>query len=118
MNAIGLALCVPGLLLSAFAPTAAFCIAGSALFGCATGVYDSNIYASLFEVVKPRYRAAAVGVFGCGGSIIGASGPAVLGWMNSHFSMSTGIASLSIFALAGVVMIAIARVFFFERDRV
>jgi predicted MFS family arabinose efflux permease len=118
VNAAGLALCVPGLLLSAFAPTAAFCIAGSALFGFATGVYDSNIYASLFEVVKPRYRAAAVGVFGCGGSIIGASGPAVLGWMNSHFSMSTGIASLSIFALAGVVMIAIARVFFFERDRV
>ena len=96
VNAAGLALCVPGLLLSAFAPTAAFCIAGSALFGFATGVYDSNIYASLFEVVKPRYRAAAVGVFGCGGSIIGASGPAVLGWMNSHFSMSTGIASLSI----------------------
>lgn len=118
VNAAGLALCVPGLLLSAFAPTAALCIAGSALFGFATGVYDSNIYASLFEVVKPRYRAAAVGVFGCGGSIIGASGPAVLGWMNSHFSMSVGIASLSIFALVGAAVIAIARVFFFERDKV
>ena len=118
VNAVGLALCIPGLLLSAFAPTAALCIAGTALFGFATGVYDSNIYASLFEVVKPRYRAAAVGVFGCGGSIIGASGPAVLGWMNAHFSMSTGIASLSVFALAGAVVICVARVFFFERDKV
>ena len=117
VNAAGLVLCVPGLLLSAFAPTASLCIAGTALFGFATGVYDSNIYASLFEVVKPRYRAAAVGVFGCGGSVIGASGPAVLGWMNAHFSMSMGIASLSAFALAGAVVICVARIFFFERDR-
>ena len=117
VNAAGLVLCVPGLLLSAFAPTASLCIAGTALFGFATGVYDSNIYASLFEVVKPRYRAAAVGVFGCGGSVIGASGPAVLGWMNAHFSMSAGIASLSVFALAGAAAIGTARIFFFRRDR-
>ena len=118
VNAVGLALCVPGLLLSAFAPTPSLCIVGTAFFGFATGVYDSNIYASLFEVVKPRYRAAAVGVFGCGGSVIGASGPAVLGWMNEHFSMSTGIASLSAFALAGAAAIAVARIFFFEKDKV
>ena len=117
VNAAGLALCVPGLLLSAFAPTAVLCIVGTALFGFATGVYDSNIYASLFEVVKPRYRAAAVGLFGCGGSVIGASGPAVLGWMNAHFSMSSGIASLSAFALAGAAAIWIARAFFFDRDK-
>ena len=118
VNIAGLALCVPGLLLSAFAPAASLCIVGSALFGLATGIYDSNIYASLFEVVKPRYRAAAVGVFGCGGSIIGASGPAVLGWMNSHFSMSAGIASLSAFALAGAIAIGLARLFFFDKDKV
>ena len=117
VNTAGLALCVPGLLVAAFAPTAALCVAGTALFGFATGVYDSNIYASLFEVVKPRYRAAAVGVFGCGGSVIGASGPAVLGWMNSHFSMSAGIASLSAFALAGAAVIGVARIFFFARDK-
>ena len=118
INIAGLALCVPGLLLAAFASSAALCVVGVALLGFATGVYDSNIYASLFEVVKPRYRAAAVGVFGCGGSVIGASGPAVLGWMNAHFSMSAGIASLSAFALAGAVVICVARVFFFERDKV
>ena len=117
INIAGLALCVPGLLLAAFAPSAALCVVGVALLGFATGVYDSNIYASLFEVVKPRYRAAAVGVFGCGGSVIGASGPAVLGWMNAHFSMSAGMASLSVFALAGAASICVARLFFFKRDR-
>ena len=117
VNIAGLALCVPGLLLAAFAPSVVLCVVGVALLGFATGVYDSNIYASLFEVVKPRYRAAAVGVFGCGGSVIGASGPAVLGWMNARFSMSAGIATLSAFALAGAASICIARLFFFERDR-
>ena len=118
VNIVGLALCVLGLLLTALAPSAALCIFGTAVFGFATGVYDSNLYASLFEVVKPRYRAAAVGVFGCGGSVIGASGPAVLGWMNAHFSMSAGIASLSAFALAGAASIWIGRTFFFNRDKI
>lgn len=118
VNIAGLALCLPGLLAAAFAANVAVCVVGMALFGFATGVYDSNIYASLFEVVKPRYRAAAVGVFGCGGGIIGASGPAVLGWMNAHFSMSAGIVSLSAFALAGAAAIGVARLFFFEKDRV
>ncbi len=118
VNIAGLVLGVPCILLVSLAPTPALCIIGTAIFGFATGVYDSNIYASLFEVVKPRYRAAAVGVFGCGGNIIGASGSAVLGWMNSHFPMNAGIASLSAFALAGAAAIGIARIFFFERDKV
>ena len=42
---------------------------------------------------------------------------AVLGWMNSHFSMSSGMASLSAFALAGAAAIWVARAFFFERDK-
>ena len=50
-------------------------------------------------------------------SVTAASGPAVMGWMNAHFSMSAGIASLSAFALAGAASIWIARAFFFERDK-
>ena len=118
VNIAGLVLGVPCILLVSLAPTPALCIIGTAIFGFATGIYDSNIYASLFEVVKPRYRAAAVGVFGCGGNIIGASGSAVLGWMNAHFPMNMGIASLSLFALAGAAAIGIARIFFFEKDKV
>ncbi len=118
VNIAGLLLCVPALLATVFAPNAGLCFAGLALFGFATGFYDSNIYASLFEVVKPRYRAVAVGVFGCGGNVIGASGPAVLGWMNSRFPMSAGIASLSVFALVAAAVIGTARVFFFENDKV
>ena len=117
MNVAGLLLCIPGILLSAYAPNAAVCVLGTGVFGFAAGVYDSNFYASLFEVVKPRYRAAAVGVFGCGGAVIGAVGPAMLGWMGSRFSMSAGIASLALIALAGALAIACGKAFFFEHDR-
>ena len=118
MNIIGLTLFIPSLLMSAYAPNAALCIAGTGLAGFAAGIYDSNFYASLFEVVKPRYRAAAVGIFGCGGAVVGAIGPAMLGWTSTHFSMQTGLASLAVIALAGVFAIVAARVFYFDRDKV
>ena len=117
MNIAGLALFVPGLLLSAYAPSAAWCVAGTGVAGLAAGIYDSNFYASLFEVVKPRYRAAAVGIFGCGGAVVGAVGPAMLGWTSTHFSMRAGLASLAALAFAGMLAILAARVFFFDRDK-
>lgn len=118
MNVFGLVLAVPTLLAMAFAPTYVLCVAASGVFGFATGVYDSNLYASLLEVVKPRYRAAAVGLFGCGGCVLGALGPGMLGWMSVHFSMRTGFASLAISALIGAIIIAFARLVTFSRDKI
>ena len=116
MNVFGLVLAIPFLLAMAYAPTFALCVAASGVFGFATGVYDSNLYASLLEVVKPRYRAAAVGLFGCGGCVLGALGPGVLGWMSAHFSMRAGFVSLAVSALAGAGVILFARGVTFRRD--
>ena len=66
--------------------------------------------------MKPRYRAAAVGLFGCGGCVLGALGPGMLGWMSVHFSMRTGFASLAVSALAGATVILFARLVTFRRD--
>lgn len=117
MNVLGLVLAIPLLAAMAYAPSFVVCIAASGLFGFATGVYDSNLYASLLEVVKPRYRAAAVGLFGCGGCVLGALGPGMLGWMSANFSMRTGFASLAVSAAIGAVVIFVARYVTFERDR-
>ena len=116
MNILGLVLAVPLLFAMAYAPTFALCVVASGVFGFATGVYDSNLYASLLEVVKPRYRAAAVGLFGCGGCVLGALGPGMLGWMSVHFSMRTGFSSLAVSALAGATVILFARLVTFRRD--
>ena len=116
MNILGLVLAVPLLFAMAYAPTFALCVVASGVFGFATGIYDSNLYASLLEVVKPRYRAAAVGLFGCGGCVLGALGPGMLGWMSVHFSMRTGFASLAVSALVGATVILFARLVTFRRD--
>lgn len=116
MNILGLVLAAPMLFVMAYAPSAALCVVASGAFGFASGLYDSNLYAALLEVVKPRYRAAAIGLFGCGGCILGALGPGVLGWMSVHFSMRAGFASLAVASLLGAVVILLARVLTFRRD--
>lgn len=118
MNVLGLVLSIPLLAAMAYAPSFVVCVAASGLFGFATGIYDSNLYASLLEVVKPRYRAAAVGLFGCGGCILGALGPGMLGWMSANFSMRAGFASLAVSAAIGAVVILVARYVTFGRDRI
>ena len=111
-------LAVPFLLLTAWAGSLPLMIAAILAFGFATGVYDSNLYAAVLEVVNPRYRAVATGLFGCGGCVFGAFGPGVMGWMNDHFTMQASFASLAGFAVAGALLITIAKLFFFERDKV
>lgn len=113
---VGILLCVPFILLMAWAKSLPLMIVSVSLFGLATGVYDSNLYASLLEVINPRYRAAATGIFGCGGCIVGALGPAVMGLLNEAFSIRASFASLALFALLGAGLIMIARFCTFKKD--
>lgn len=115
---VGLALCIPFVLMVAYSQSLVLMIIGMLLFGFATGVYDSNIYAALFDVVNPRYRAVATGLFGCGGCIIGAFGPAIVGFLNEEFSSRVAMASLAIFAVLGVLIILFARVYRFSKDKI
>lgn len=107
-NVTGLLLMIPFVLLTAFAPGGAMACLAIFGFGFATGVYDSNLYAALLDVVNPRYRAAAVGIFGCGGNVLGALGPGMLGWLNGRLGMRASLASLAAFALVGALVISLS----------
>ena len=115
---VAILLAIPFLLLTAQAGSFPLMIAAIFLFGFTTGVYDSNLYAALMDVVNPRYRAVATGLFGCGGCVFGAFGPGVMGWMNDHFTIRASFASLAVFALLGATLISVARLRFFARDQV
>ena len=93
-------------------------IVALALFGFTSGVYDSNLYAALLDVIDPKYRAMATGIFGCGGCIIGALGPVVMGILSDAFSIRAAFASLAIFSLIGGVFICIARFLTAKKDLV
>ena len=115
---IGLALCIPFILMMAYSQSLIPMIAAILMFGFATGVYDSNIYAALFDVINPRYRAVGTGLFGCGRCIVGAFGPTVAGFLNEAFSPRVSMASLAIFAIVGALAILCARIFTFNKDKI
>lgn len=117
-NAVGLLLCAPFVYFMSQTPSLALCGLSLALWGFAHGIYDSNFFASLYEVVSPRYRAAATGAFLCGGFVIGAFSPMVMGWMRDglHLTLRDGFASVSLFYLVGAGVVLLARTVFFARD--
>lgn len=105
----GILLCIPFILVIAGTSVLPVMIVALALFGFATGVYDSNLYAALLEVIDQKYRAMATGIFGCGGCIIGALGPLVMGALSDAFSIRVAFASLAVFAVLAAVCICVAR---------
>jgi len=116
-NIVGLVLTIPFVLIASFTGNLVVMCASVFAFGFATGVYDSNLYAALMDVVNPRYRAFSVGIFGCGGCLLGAPGPMVQGWMINLFGDRASMASLAIFAFVGALIILFARFVTFDRDR-
>jgi len=85
-------------------------------FGVFRGWYDSNIVASLYEVVSPRIRASAYGLMLACAFLIGASAPFGLGLLKPTLGLTTGLASLSAAYLLGGLLIGGAAVLFFNKD--
>ncbi|MEI8288336.1 MAG: MFS transporter [Verrucomicrobiota bacterium] len=95
---------------------ATFCALG--VFGLFRGLYDSNLFASLYDVVEPRVRASATGLMLAFAFVIGSSAPAILGWMKTRAGLGAGLSMLCWFYLFGAACIFVAVKFFLHRDRV
>ena len=66
-------------------------------FGLFKGIYDSNIWASLYDVVPPSRRSTTVGLTNMVGWIGGAMGPYFVGLaVDNGITMSAAIASTAI----------------------
>ena len=88
------------------------------VFGLGGGFFDCNISAGLFDVVAPRYRAAAMGIYLCGAFFLGCPATAVLGWVGQNFSLKAGIAIFGATYALGAIAIYVARYVFYRRDAV
>ncbi len=87
------------------------------LFGVCKGLYDSNIFAAIFDVVEPRARGTAAGIMNTVGWGGGALGPLAVGWFSEHGrgatqmeNMSAAISSCSIIYVAGAILLLAASV--------
>lgn len=115
-NAVGLLLGAPFILLMARTSSAVMCCVMMGLFGFFRGIYDSNLFASLFDVIKPQYRASATGLMLSFAFLVGASSATVLGLLKSEFGLAVGLASLAGFYVLGGVIILVTRSLFFAGD--
>ena len=85
-------------------------------YGFVHGFYDANFIASFYEVITPRYRTSAYGLYSAGAFLIGSFAPAVLGWLGGAFSLRTAFAMLGLFYIVAAALTATARIRFFKRD--
>lgn len=112
----GLLLGAPFIYLMGITDNYYVCLAALGGFGFFRGLYDSNLFAALFDVVEPQYRSSGTGLMLAFAFTIGALAPVILGWVKSIFGLSAGIASLSVFYLLGSLCIFIALTYYFNKE--
>ena len=87
------------------------------LWGLFKGLYDANIFASVFDVVRPEARGAAAGFMNTIGWLGGGgTAPLVIGLLAEDRGLGTAIALASTVYLAAGVLLLVGIVFFVTRD--
>jgi MFS family permease len=95
------------------------------IFGFGKGLYDSNIFAALYDAVEPRARGTAAGIMNTIGWGGGALGPLVMGFLAQHgrhmsevANMSEVIAWTALIYIAGAIVLCVVAFVFIPRDAV
>ncbi len=92
-------------------------IAALTVWGFFKGLYDANIFASVFDVVRPEARGTAAGFMNAIGWLAGGgSAPLVIGIIAQRESLGFAIALTSVVYVAAALLLLIAIVFFVTRD--
>lgn len=119
---VAMGLGAPTLLWMGTASGVAATCAAMAMFGLCRGAYECNTHASLFDVIRPRYRASAVAVMVMFAFLAGSVSPWMLGRIREFapvgLGLSHGFAWLSLAYAIGAMAIVLARVKFFRCDRI
>src|SRR6185437_816097 len=90
-------------------------LASMALFGFCKGLYDSNIWASLYDVIEPRARSTATGIMNAVAWGGGALGSTFVGVFTKYGRHATQVANMSeamaygavVYIVCGAAMVAI-----------
>ena len=86
------------------------------VYGFVHGFYDANFIASFYEVIVPRYRTSAYGLYAAGAFAIGSFAPGVLGWMSGAFSLKSAFLLLGAFYLLAAMLTLVSRMVYFRHD--
>ncbi|MDO4575993.1 MAG: MFS transporter [Planctomycetia bacterium] len=93
-------------------------------FGLFRGVYDSNLFAAMFDVIEPQYRATASGLMLSFAFIIGSFSPVVLAMVADTMKTPEGVPNygpclsyMSAAYFVSAIFVLLAIVCFYKRDR-
>lgn len=113
---VGLLVGAPFIYLLGWSDSTMVVFAALGMYGICRGLYDSNLFASLYEVVRPESRATATGIMISVAFLFGGSAPALVGGLRQQMSLGSAMASTALCYLLGGLLITMGCVFWFRRD--
>ncbi len=103
----GLLLGAPFIFLSGWTLSVPVLVLALVGFGYFKGIYDANIWASLYDVVPPERRASAVGFMNSLGWLGGGVAPVAIGALAGSYGMSASISATSAIYLLVALLLAL-----------
>jgi MFS family permease len=116
VQAAGVLAGAPFVVLSGATRSATWLIVALAAWGLCKGLYDSNIFASVFDVVRPEARGTAAGLMNMVGWLGAGAAPAVVGWIAGRSSLGYAISLTAIVYIAAGLLLLIGIARFVRRD--
>lgn len=114
VQCVGMTFCVPAIIVISTSADRNVLFLAMLIYGFASWLYFSNLWASTFEVVDPAARATAIGLLNVVAGILGAWLSPFVGWLYETGRIpSLGTAFLGTAALAGLTAIMIAVIILF-----
>jgi MFS family permease len=109
-QALGLFLGIPFLFFTGWAASVPAVVLGMIGFGYCKGLYDANIFASLYDVVAVRRRGIAAGMLNSLGWLGGGFAPIAVALAANRYGMGPSISGTAlVYCLSGLLMLLAAR---------
>jgi MFS family permease len=111
VQAIGVLGGAPCVVLCGMTQSLVWLIVSLTIWGLFKGLYDANIFASMFDTVSTETRGTAAGFMNTFGWLAGGgSAPLVIGWISQTQGLGPAIAmASSVYLLAGLLLLLAAR---------
>jgi MFS family permease len=117
VQAFGVLAGAPFVLLCGQTYSVAWLIVALSAWGLFKGLYDANIFASVFDIIRPEARGTAAGFMNMVGWLGGgATAPVVIGFLAERYGFNLAISSAALVYLAAAVFLVAAGVALRSRD--
>jgi hypothetical protein len=85
------------------------------LFGLFRGFYDSNLFASPYEVIRPLSRATATGLMLAVAFLFGGVSPLLTGFLAQKMTLASALSATSLFYFAAGLILTADAIWFFRK---